>query len=144
MPLKTHSYSNKDLTVTWKPDQCIHSTICWKNLSSVFNPKIRPWINMEAEESAKIREQVLKCPSGALSILETNENNAMQNIDEQKEKVVIDVTVNGPIMIATECMIKHGDGTEEIRTGKTFLCRCGASSKKPYCDGSHKKIDFKG
>lgn len=144
MSLKTHTYSNKDLTVIWKPDQCIHSTLCWKNLSNVFNPKIRPWINMDAEESEKIREQVLKCPSGALSILEKNSNELIENNNEQNQKLVIDVNANGPIMIATECVVKHADGQEEIRTGKTFLCRCGASAKKPYCDGSHKRIDFKG
>lgn len=28
--------------------------------------------------------------------------------------------------------------------GPVFLCRCGLSENKPFCDGRHKKSDFKG
>jgi CDGSH-type Zn-finger protein len=36
-----------------------------------------------------------------------------------------------------------GSGREVACTTDTWLCRCGASANKPFCDGSHKKIGFK-
>ena len=54
MPVKTHKYTNGQVTVVWKPDTCIHSKICWTNLKEVFNPTVRPWINMDGAERADV------------------------------------------------------------------------------------------
>ena len=70
MPLKTHHYSDGKLTIAWKPDLCIHSGICAKGLAEVFNPRIKPWIDISKAETEQIINQVKKCPSGALSIEE--------------------------------------------------------------------------
>jgi len=68
MPIKTHHYTNGEVTVVWKPDICIHSGICFKGLAEVFDPKRKPWIEMGKATTEQIIEQVKKCPSGALSI----------------------------------------------------------------------------
>lgn len=60
-------YTKDEVTVVWKPKVCIHSTLCWKGLIQVFNPKERPWIKMDGASTERIIEQVKKCPSGALS-----------------------------------------------------------------------------
>jgi len=67
-------YSNGEITVIWKPGLCQHSTHCWKGLINVFNPQKKPWINMNGDTSNRIIEQVKKCPSGALSCLQTSAN----------------------------------------------------------------------
>ena len=72
MPLNTHTYSNSEITVVWRPLLCKHSTLCWKGLRSVFDPLKRPWINIEGSDSQKIIEQVNKCPSGALSFFKND------------------------------------------------------------------------
>jgi uncharacterized Fe-S cluster protein YjdI len=68
MPKETIRYTKDDITVIWKPDMCIHSAVCVKGLHTVFNPKKRPWVNMDGAELEAIVAQVGKCPSGALSI----------------------------------------------------------------------------
>jgi uncharacterized Fe-S cluster protein YjdI len=64
----TKHYSNGEITVVWKPHVCTHSTICFRGLPEVFDPRVRPWVNIEGADSKTIIEQVSKCPSGALSI----------------------------------------------------------------------------
>jgi uncharacterized Fe-S cluster protein YjdI len=62
-------YTNGEVTVVWKPAICQHSTLCWKQLGAVFNPQVRPWVDMEGATTNEIIEQVQRCPSGALSYL---------------------------------------------------------------------------
>jgi len=150
MPLTTIKYTNGEVTVVWKPDTCIHSRICWTELKEVFDPTQRPWVKMDGATTERIIEQVRKCPSGALSYFMNNEADASANISqptvaaESAEIVNIEIRPDGPIVVNTDCHITHSNGEVEIKKGKTSLCRCGASSNKPYCDGSHRKIDFKG
>ncbi len=150
MPVKTHKYTNGQVTVVWKPEICIHSKICWTNLKEVFNPSARPWVNIDGATTERIVHQVRKCPSGALSYLlnensvSTGEHEALSVTGANANITNIDVTSNGPLLINSDCTITFSDGRQEIRKGKTALCRCGASSNKPYCDGSHHKTGFAG
>jgi CDGSH-type Zn-finger protein/uncharacterized Fe-S cluster protein YjdI len=51
---------------------------------------------------------------------------------------------NGPLRVQGPLEIVTGTGRTILRTTEAYLCRCGASANKPYCDGSHKKIGFVG
>lgn len=56
-----------------------------------------------------------------------------------------DITItpvkDGPLHIKGKASIVQGDVSEEKE--EVYLCRCGASKKKPECDGSHRNIGFK-
>lgn len=63
----TKKYTNGEVTVVWQPHVCVHSGVCWMGLLKVFNPQVKPWINMNGANTERIVEQVQQCPSGALS-----------------------------------------------------------------------------
>ena len=61
------NYSNSEITVHWKPEQCIHSGNCARKLLIVFNPRVKPWVNINGASTREIITTVEGCPSGALS-----------------------------------------------------------------------------
>jgi uncharacterized Fe-S cluster protein YjdI len=141
----TKKYSNGEVTIVWKPAQCIHSRICWHQatgLPEVFNPSERPWIKPEAADTQRIIEQVKKCPSGALSFYM---NDAAEDVVAVQAESIVEVASNGPLLVYGNVTIKDAAGNEVHKTNKvTAFCRCGHSSNKPYCDGSHIAAGFVG
>jgi len=57
--------------------------------------------------------------------------------------LTITPTTNGPNQVIGPLTL-HGSGGRTAFALTTFLCRCGASRNKPYCDGSHRAIGFAG
>src|ERR1700680_1725869 len=51
---------------------------------------------------------------------------------------------NGPYKVEGPIELFYGDSRVDTSQPTVFLCRCGASSKKPFCDGTHSKIGFRG
>ncbi len=58
--------------------------------------------------------------------------------------VKISAKPNGPFRVEGPITLIDVDGKEIDLTGKPAisLCRCGASTNKPFCDGTHSKIGF--
>jgi uncharacterized Fe-S cluster protein YjdI len=63
----TKHYTNGEITVVWQPDLCRHGGACARGLGDVFNPRRRPWIEMQHADSDRIAAQVDRCPSRALT-----------------------------------------------------------------------------
>jgi len=50
---------------------------------------------------------------------------------------------NGPVKLTGPIEIVSATGETVERCTEVFLCRCGGSARKPYCDGTHKRIGFR-
>jgi CDGSH-type Zn-finger protein len=51
---------------------------------------------------------------------------------------------DGPYLLRGDFVLRAPDGGEIDPRRKTVaLCRCGASRRKPFCDGTHKLIGFR-
>lgn len=133
-------YTNGDITVVWQPGKCIHSENCFHGLPNVFKPKEKPWIDTSGATSSEMMSQVNKCPSGALTAYVNNK----ESNEEVMSKIKIQVFENGPLRVTGDLEITHKDGSTEVKESAASFCRCGHSSKKPFCDGSHKKEGFIG
>jgi CDGSH-type Zn-finger protein len=57
--------------------------------------------------------------------------------------LAIDPQADGPLKVRGNMEIISGTGRVVARMESAFLCRCGASENKPFCDGSHKRVGFK-
>jgi CDGSH-type Zn-finger protein len=60
--------------------------------------------------------------------------------------VQIEITDNGPYKVTGPIELLGPDGaTVPVAEGRSvFLCRCGGSTNKPFCDGTHSKVGFDG
>ena len=59
------------------------------------------------------------------------------------DQATIKVRDNGPYLVSGPLKVIDVDGNEFQLPGETFvLCRCGHSSTKPFCDGTHRKVEF--
>lgn len=57
--------------------------------------------------------------------------------------VTITVRKDGPYIVSGAVELKDADGNPYPVKETVALCRCGASTKKPFCDGTHSKQGFR-
>lgn len=157
-------YSNKDITVFWKPSACVHASYCYRELIEVFDPSRRPWIDLNESSTERIIEVVNLCPTEALTWKwnddEKNESVGSDQLNhvkfrrpellkaasvpEEEEPVSVKVMVDGPLVIKGTFKLDYEGISKEVKDSLVSICRCGVSDHMPFCDGKHRKIGFNG
>lgn len=108
---------------------------------------------MQGASTDKIIDIVKKCPTDAL-IYTYNDGRPSPKAPQKEntefvaenrtsdKSVKIDVIKGGPLLVKGEVIIKGPDGEEIKKPKVAYFCRCGNSSRMPFCDGTHRKIGF--
>ena len=63
----------------------------------------------------------------------------MEDKKDFKSQATIEIVDNGPIKITGNILIRDSKRDLTDNSEEVYLCRCGRSGNKPYCDESHKK-----
>lgn len=130
---RAHELGGTGFTVRDDRSICVHAGFCGTRVTNV-------WKQVPETGESTVRAQVIamveKCPSGALTF--------RFDADDVEPLLAeaIAVTDDGPLWVSGGIPVITGGGEPlEVRNRLT-LCRCGASSNKPLCDGSHKTVGF--
>lgn len=114
--------------------RCIHSRHCVLDRPDVFVPNVASeWIYPDRATPAELLELAHNCPSGAIQC--SGADGAA--IESAPLVNTVRVRENGPLAFRAPISI---DGSDQGY--RLTLCRCGASTHKPYCDGSHTAAGF--
>ena len=124
----------KDLTLLYEGKRCIHARFCVTGAPRVFLANVvGPWIHPDAMPVDALVEIAHACPSGAIRYRRKD-----GHADETAPPVnLLSIREAGPYAVRADIVL---DG--QPLGYRATLCRCGASKNKPFCDQSHKDIDF--
>jgi CDGSH-type Zn-finger protein len=94
-------------------------------------------------ETTVAKEQCCNCPSGRL-VADDKKKGIIEPKFEASISVVQEpeIGMSGPLWVKGGVEIESTSGEKYEKRNRVTLCRCGKSSNKPFCDGTHHQIDF--
>lgn len=137
-PPVTRAYSTDRITVEWRAERCIHSANCIRALPRVFDPRRRPWVDIDAADADAIARAVLRCPTGALQFVR-HDGGAPELPDAPTTLTPIR---NGPLYVRGDVEVRALDGHLLRRGTRVSLCRCGLARQIPFCDNTCRKAHW--
>ena len=126
----------REVTITFDATRCVHSRNCVLGHPEVFVPNVKgDWIYPDAAPAATVLQIGVACPSGAIRVTR-NDGTATSEVPPVVN--TLRLRENGPLSLEAPMLI-GGVAASSVRA---TLCRCGASRRKPFCDGSHAQAGF--
>lgn len=137
---KAKSYPGRGITVRYSATRCIHAAECVRGLPEVFDPGRKPWVQPDEASPDRVVRVVARCPTGALWA----EDDEGERLEERPQgAAAVRVDVDGPLLCFGAVEVRGPDGERICDDPRSALCRCGQSSARPFCDGSHSAANFR-
>ena len=136
-PIADRAVDHEGERIIVKDDRslCMHAGFCGNRVTNIWKMVKE---TRDSQVRAELMAMVERCPSGALSYsLEAGGDTVEPNLAEE-----VSVIPDGPLWVSGGVPVERRDGQPLEARNRVTLCRCGASSRKPLCDGTHKKVGF--
>jgi CDGSH-type Zn-finger protein/uncharacterized Fe-S cluster protein YjdI len=125
----------RDITIRFNGRRCIHARFCVLGAPSVFRANTPgEWIFPDTQPVEAVVRIAYNCPSGAIQYDRKDGGAA----EAPPQVNTVNLRENGPYAFRAPLTVAGA----EVGFRAT-LCRCGASKRKPFCDGSHNTIAFR-
>jgi CDGSH-type Zn-finger protein len=137
---RAETYDGPTLVLSDAEDLCAFARFC--------DAGGKIWALVWQTTDAAARELVIReansCPAGRLVVHDKKTHKEIERPLAPSIGVVEDPALecSGPLWVRGGITVESADGTVYERRNRVTLCRCGASSNKPFCDGSHASIKF--
>lgn len=129
------------LVLTDYEDLCSYARFCHQKKGGV-------WELTENSDDPEAKEVAIKeaceCPAGRLVAWDKESGRAIETEFEPSIVILQDTEkeISGPIWVRGGIPIESADGTTYEIRNRVTLCRCGKSSNKPFCDGTHASFGY--
>lgn len=139
VPDERRSYTSSDGRITVHDNRglCAHAGVCTDNLAAVFRLRTEPFVDPDGAPADEIAAVVGGCPSGALTVTWHDDDRSQGSAEPS-----IAFAPGGPYIISGGVDLIDVDLPDGPVTDHCALCRCGASTNKPFCSGKHWTVDF--
>jgi CDGSH-type Zn-finger protein len=140
-------YPGKGILMKDVRSLCFHAGFCRTRVTDAWSLTRK---SDDIQARIELIAMIEHCPSGALTYAlddarkhhETGEP-AWQSIEPALPRSIA-LMPNGPLWVTGGIPIIRSDNTPMEVRNRVALCRCGHSKNKPYCDGTHAEVGFKG
>jgi len=138
---QAENFDGPTLILSDAEDLCAFARFC--------DPGGKIWSLIEQTDNPKIRELTIReanhCPAGRLVVRDKKTGEVIENDLPPSIGVIEDPALrcSGPLWVRGAIPIESNDGKPYESRNRVTLCRCGASSNMPFCNGSHASIKFR-